>query len=122
MSWRREVDRWIDPALRNRFWRLLEMPERRRFQRQLEALAHTPRRGRPALSYGSALGKGQAGVVHGGRVKLLHLGEEFPEAADFDLLYLVSSAPPKFALELVTWAKTRGVKLVWNQNGVAYPG
>jgi glycosyltransferase involved in cell wall biosynthesis len=33
----------------------------------------------------------------------------------------VSSAPPKFAPELVAWAKARGVKFVWNQNGVAYP-
>ena len=34
----------------------------------------------------------------------------------------MSSAPPKFAVEFVTWAKARGVKFAWNQNGVAYPG
>lgn len=126
MSWRRSlarlVDRWFDPALRNRVWRMLETPERRRFQRQLEAVVHVSRRGEPALGYGSVLSRGRHGVVHGGRVKLIHLSEEFPEAADFNLLYLVSSAPPKFGLELVTWAKARGVKLLWNQNGVAYPG
>jgi glycosyltransferase involved in cell wall biosynthesis len=126
MSWRRSlarlVDRWFDPALRNKVWRILEAPERRRFVRQLEAVAHVSRRGEAALGYGSVLNKAHAGVVHGGRVKLLHLSDEFPEAADFNLLYLVSSAPPKFALELVTWARAHGVKLVWNQNGVAYPG
>ena len=116
----RQAERWIDPGLRNRVWRLLEIPERRRFQRQLEGRAHAVRRGGPALSYGEVLG-GDA-VVHGGRVKLLHLAEEFPPAEDFNLLYLVSSAPPKFALELVAWARARGVKFVWNQNGVAYPG
>jgi glycosyltransferase involved in cell wall biosynthesis len=52
---------------------------------------------------------------------LRHLAEEFPAASDFNLLYLVSSAPPKFALDLVDWAKERGVKFVWNQNGVGYP-
>lgn len=126
MNWRRSlaarVDRWFAPELRNRVWRWLEIPERKRFQRRLEARGHTVRRGQPALGYRSLLSEENADVVHGGRVKLLHLGEEFPEASDFNLLYLVSSAPPKFALELVTWARARGVKLVWNQNGVAYPG
>jgi len=127
MSWRRilvrQAERWIDPSLRNRVWRWLETPERRRFQQQLKKLAHTPRRDGPAVSYGEAVGSESSGVIHGGRVKLLHLAEEFPSAvADFNLLYLVSSAPPKFALELVAWARARGVKFVWNQNGVAYPG
>jgi glycosyltransferase involved in cell wall biosynthesis len=119
----RQAERWISPSLRNRAWRMLEAPERARFRRGLDGLAHSPRRGQPALSYGETLSSDeQRGVVHGGRVKLLHLAEEFPAVADFNLLYLVSSAPPKFALELVEWAKARGVKFVWNQNGVAYPG
>ncbi len=125
MNWRfpaRYAEAWITPAFRNRIWRLLEIPARRRFQRRLQALAHSPRRGQPVLSYGHASAADEQSVVHGGRVKLLHLAEEFPAAADFNLLYLVSSAPPKFALEFVTWAKARGVKFVWNQNGVAYPG
>lgn len=119
MSARTILDRLVSPALRNRVWRLLELPEKRRFERALAALPHTPRRGGPALSYGEAIARD--GLVHGGRVKLLHLAEEFPEVADFNLLYLVSSAPPRFALELIEWARARGVKLVWNQNGVAYP-
>ena len=119
MSARQLLDGLISPALRSRFWRILKAPERRRFQRSLEQTAHTARRGTPALSYGEAVDG--SGIVHGGRVKLLHLAEEFPAAADFNLLYLVSSAPPRFALELIEWAKSRGVKLAWNQNGVAYP-
>jgi glycosyltransferase involved in cell wall biosynthesis len=118
----RQADRLIDPALRNRVWRMLEAPERRRFQRQLERLAHQPRRGEPVINYGAVFQTGSPEIVHGGRVKLLHLAEEFSTAPDFNLLYLVSSAAPKFALELVAWAKARGVKFVWNQNGVAYPG
>jgi glycosyltransferase involved in cell wall biosynthesis len=59
----------------------------------------------------------------GGEIKLIHLRKAFPEALDeFNLIYLVSSALPPHAEELVDVAKRRGAKLVWNQNGVAYPG
>lgn len=116
------LDTIFPPGMRSQVWRLLELPERLRYRRQLQAFMLTPRRGAPALNYGDALTPDSAGLVHGGRVKLLHLAEEFaPATADFNLLYLVSSAPPKFALDLVEWAKGRGVKFVWNQNGVAYP-
>ena len=55
-------------------------------------------------------------------MKLLHLQEAFPESPDaFNLLYLVSSAQPPFADELARWARRRGIKVVWNQDGVAYP-
>jgi len=108
-------------SVRTWFWRLLELPGRLRYQWRLERTAHSPQRHGPALDYGDALIPGGAGVVAGGRVKLLHLAEEFPAAPDFNILYLVSSAPPKFALELVQWAQKRGVRIAWNQNGVAYP-
>jgi len=118
----RLLDALFVPEMRARFWRLLGTPERWRFQRRLEKMALSLRRGEPALNYGGILHPDGAGIIHGGRVKLLHLAEEFPEAdADFNLLYLVSSAPPQFALELVKWAQKHGAKLVWNQNGVAYP-
>ena len=118
----RLAERLIDPRIRNHVWRLLELPERRRFRQGLASTTHTPRRGQPALNYGEPPGSERDGVVHGGRVKLRHLTELFPLAEDFNLLYLVSSAPPKFAVDLVEWARARGVKFVWNQNGVAYPG
>ena len=74
-----------------------------------------------ALNYGGVVQRDAGAFVAGGRVKLRHLARVWPEQEHFNLLYLVSSAPPKFALELVAWAKARGVKFVWNQNGVAYP-
>jgi glycosyltransferase involved in cell wall biosynthesis len=59
----------------------------------------------------------------GGEIKLIHLRKSFPECFDyFNLIYLVSSALPPQVEELVKSAKQKGVKLVWNQNGVAYPG
>ena len=55
-------------------------------------------------------------------VRLQHLQEAYPESPDaFNLLYLVSSAQPPFADELARWARSRGIKVVWNQDGVAYP-
>jgi glycosyltransferase involved in cell wall biosynthesis len=60
--------------------------------------------------------------VRGGRVKLTHLHEVFPESPTaFNVLYLVSSAQPPFVDELARWARSRGIKVVWNQDGVAYP-
>jgi len=108
--------------MRALIWRMIELPDRLRFRRQLKSIPLAPPPGAPVVNYGDALAPDSAGLVVGGRVKLLHLAEEFPAAAsDFNLLYLVSSAAPKFALDLVDWAKSRGVKFVWNQNGVAYP-
>ena len=74
------------------------------------------------VSYGNVLSHGAAESVRGGRVKLLHLREVFPESpAAFNVLYLVSSAQPPFVDELARWARGRGIKVVWNQDGVAYP-
>ena len=113
-------DRICGPGARAAVWRLLEVPARRAFRGQLAHTPLTPRRDAPLLNYGGA--PGRDGLIHGGRVKLTHLAGLFPEtASDFNLLYLVSSAPPRFASDLVEWAKARGVKFVWNQNGVAYP-
>lgn len=59
----------------------------------------------------------------GGEIKYLHLRSRFPEQLqNFNLIYLVSSALPPHVIELVKTAKARGAKLVWNQNGIAYPG
>ncbi|PWU09405.1 MAG: hypothetical protein C5B47_03415 [Verrucomicrobia bacterium] len=62
------------------------------------------------------------GVVIGGAVKLLQLQKHFPHReTGFNLAYLVSSALPPYAVDLVRGIKDQGCKLVWNQNGVAYP-
>lgn len=59
----------------------------------------------------------------GGIIKCQDLAELFPNTVkDANILYLVSSALPHFAPIMVRLAKRRGVRLVWNQNGVAYPG
>ena len=79
-------------------------------------------RGEVRVSYGRMLPTAPATAVRGGRVKLLHLQEAFPDSPEaFNLLYLVSSAQPPFVDELARWARRRGIKVVWNQDGVAYP-
>ena len=107
--------------LRSRAEALWRWPARRRFQRELEPQVWRAPDGEPVLSYGGAIPREPGAIVHGGRVKLLHLRERFPESAEFNILYLVSSAMPPHAADLVAWAKARGVKFVWNQNGVAFP-
>ena len=80
-----------------------------------------PKDGSVALSYAEMLPQ-PGTIVHGGRVKLAHLAEIYPEQkSEFNVLYLVSSALPPFALEWVKACKKAGVKIVWNQNGVGYP-
>lgn len=76
----------------------------------------------PFVNYGR-LAPGRVGRPIGGEIKLIHLRKAFPECFDnFNLMYLVSSALPPQVEEIVKVAKSRGAKLVWNQNGVAYPG
>lgn len=78
--------------------------------------------GVPAVNYGR-LAPGRAGRPIGGEIKLIHLRKAFPECFDnFNLIYLVSSALPAQVEEVLRAAKSKGAKLVWNQNGVAYPG
>lgn len=63
------------------------------------------------------------GFAHGGMVKLLYMQRDFPHTvAPCNLLYLVSSALPYDLPLLLAWKKSKGVPLVLNQNGVAYPG
>jgi glycosyltransferase involved in cell wall biosynthesis len=108
-------------ALRSALWALLRLPSRLAYRRTLAARQLVVPRGAPALSYGGVLPRTKGAIVAGGRVKLRHLDRAFPEQEHFNVLYLVSSALPPHAGELIRWAKARGVKLVWNQNGVAFP-
>jgi len=61
-------------------------------------------------------------IIHGGKVKLLHLRERFGDSwKGFNIAYFVSSGLP-FAPQLWIYLyKLFGIKVVWNQNGVAYP-
>jgi len=60
--------------------------------------------------------------AHGGTVKMTFLAEtffhSFPSA---NLLYTVSSVGHRFSPQIVKEAKRKGLKVVVNQNGVAYP-
>lgn len=98
--------------------------DRSRYRVRLRGIpARDPVRGEPALNYGWVLPREAGAIVHGGRVKLVHLDGRHPERAeDFNLLYLVSSAAVCHVDVLIAWARERGAKIVWNQNGVAYPG
>ncbi len=98
---------------------LLELPERLRYRQSLMLQGFRPAKGGPALNYHGLITNSTN--VAGGKVKLLHLRDRFPEREDFNILYLVSSVMPPFAGELVRWAKRHGAKFVWNQNGVGFP-
>lgn len=97
------------------------MPERLAARRRASSLTVSSEP-EPRLNYGRFDGPGAERPI-GGEVKLGHLRARFGDHTDgFNLLYLVSSALPPQVGELVRAAKARGAKLVWNQNGIAYPG
>lgn len=99
----------------------LGSPRRRKWMAARRTMGLTPAPAhQPVLDFGFE--PGGPGFVHGGKVKLLHLQEAFAcDPATANLLYLVSSAIPDAAADYVPWARERGARLVWNQNGVAYP-
>ncbi len=97
------------------------LPGRLKYRSELSRRALKPPTGAPVVAFGDACPK-EGEIIHGGRVKLLHLMRGLPhDEAQFNVLYLVSSAIPPHALELVRWAKRAGVRMVWNQNGVGFP-
>lgn len=94
-----------------------------RYRKKLDKTPLSPVKQGIVVCYGDALKDVQNNIVQGGRVKLLDLQCVFPERCNgFNVLYLVSSAIPQHACELVNWAKRGGAKFVLNQNGVSYPG
>lgn len=98
---------------------LADLPARRAHGRLLKQI-HCCRQESPIVSFGGVLDDRK--LVHGGAVKLLHLRKAFAtDEACFNLLYLVSSAQPRFAPDLVKACGERGIRFVWNQNGVGYP-
>lgn len=104
--------------------RIYHAPGRAAFGRRLAKLAEPACDGiRLNLGWVGAPDR-EAEIRIGGGVKLSHLRERFGEARDgFNVIYLVSSVLHlvPHVEELVAWAKARGVVVVWNQNGVAYP-
>jgi glycosyltransferase involved in cell wall biosynthesis len=105
--------------------RIWHFPGRFAIRKRLGALANASPAGDPRPSFGWLEDPERADETRiGGGVKLLHLRAAFGEhRSDFNVLYLVSSILhliPQVE-EVVAFAKSRGIPVVWNQNGVAYP-
>jgi glycosyltransferase involved in cell wall biosynthesis len=97
----------------------LALPARLAHARNLSAIRRSPSQ-HPVLSFGGMLKGGR--LLHGGAVKLIHLQDAFAwNERSFNLLYLVSSAHPAFAKDLLKRCQGLKIPVVWNQNGVAYP-
>jgi glycosyltransferase involved in cell wall biosynthesis len=97
----------------------LALPARLSHARRLSIIRRSDSQA-PVLCFGGVL-EGRR-LIHGGAVKLIHLRDAFDSnEQSFNLLYLVSSAPPAFAEDLLNRCERLGIPLVWNQNGVAYP-
>lgn len=61
-------------------------------------------------------------TAHGGIIKFQRMQGVFPNSPGrCNILYLVSSRMPPGAVEMVRLAKRKRLRVVWNQNGVAYP-
>lgn len=75
------------------------------------------------MYYGVDVLPASVDTTSGGVVKFQRLEQVFPNAArDFNLLYLGSSSAPPDTRQLLRLARRRGAPIVWNQDGVAYPG
>jgi glycosyltransferase involved in cell wall biosynthesis len=80
-------------------------------------------RGDVRVSFGFPEPPDPSQVTIGGLVKVLALARAFPHSTRaFNVLYLVSSVLPDDDVPLARAAKRKGIALVVNQNGVAYPG
>ncbi|MAG36156.1 MAG: hypothetical protein CL878_07925 [Dehalococcoidia bacterium] len=61
-------------------------------------------------------------IVYGGPLKYSYLQQHWPHAGrHFDIIYAVSTSHRSDLERIARMAQRRGGKLVWNQNGVAYP-
>lgn len=99
---------------------VVDFPRRKRQRSEWERIRRADG-AEPVLGLGGLLAPGR--FVHGGAVKLLSLRDALrTDEERFNVLYLVSSAQPEFAEDLVAACRRQGIKFVWNQNGVGYPG
>ncbi len=124
--------RFVEPvSLASRVWfslrevgsRWRHAGARRAVRKRAEAIQIPSTSEDMLVNYGRLEDDQKCGLPIGGQVKLIALKEKFPEQRQrFHLIYLVSSALPPHAEEIVQQAKAQGAKLVWNQNGIAYPG
>lgn len=100
--------------------RVLDAPARRNWRERRVGISKAEG-SEPVISFGGVLDDGRP--VRGGAVKLLSLRRAFRcDEEKFNILYLVSSAQPMFAADLVAFCRRQNIPVVWNQNGVGYPG
>jgi glycosyltransferase involved in cell wall biosynthesis len=86
-------------------------------------LARHPRRDGVRVFYGHDLVPGGGEAVSGGTAKFQRLAARFPNhPTDHTLLYLGSTWLPRDLRPLLALERRRGVPIVVNQSGVAYPG
>jgi glycosyltransferase involved in cell wall biosynthesis len=91
--------------------------------RWLRLVRGRPVAGAPRPFYGQVRMPGRQDVVGGGLVKFQRLAQAIPDTASgFNVLYLGSNTLPPDWRPLLALARRRGIPLVWNQDGVAYPG
>lgn len=77
---------------------------------------------RPLVFYGWDHIPGPGEPIHGGLVKFQKLQGLYPNSPrHYNLVYLLSSSMPGYAPAMAAAARARGAKVVWNQNGVAFP-
>ena len=75
------------------------------------------------VSYGHRHVPKLSEYAQGGMVKFQWMQTLYPNTQySFNTMYMVSSQPPKGATHLARTAQKTGARLIWNQNGVAYPG
>ena len=99
---------------------LIEFPARRKVLKQHALIERKGKSDHPSVGFGGVLNDGRP--VHGGAVKLLPLRDAFGgDEQAFDILYAVSSSQPQCAENLFRRCRERGIRIVWNQNGVGYP-
>jgi glycosyltransferase involved in cell wall biosynthesis len=106
---------WIDRARVGRYARAVW-----RWARLL-----APKRARTGVRvfYGHDLVPEEGEPVAGGTAKFQRLARRFPNrSSDFNLLYLGSTSLPRDLEPLLRLARRRGIPVVLNQDGVAYPG
>ena len=76
----------------------------------------------PRVSYGFDYVPGPNEIAHGGIVKFQKMQDVYVNSPrNYNVLYMVSSYKPTHAVRIAEVTKKKGAKLVWNQNGVAFP-
>jgi len=112
-----EISSLIPWKIREGFHSLLNLANARALHEARSAILRSENL---AVSFGGVLDDGRP--VHGGAVKLLALRDALPcEELEFSVLYAVSSSLPQCAEALFKLCRARGIKILWNQNGVGYP-